>query len=232
MDILAVFAKQPAPGKVKTRLAASLGSETAADVYRAFLEDLFERFRTIAEERVVAYTPDGARGFFERFAGAGYGLVEQGDGDLGERMRRLFEKYLSRRQRPSQSGDARVVIIGSDSPTLPRERVQDAFALLAEHDVVLGPATDGGYYLIGCRRMIPELFEAIDWGTSKVLSQTIARLSETTRRLGLLDPWYDVDTIAEWQMLRGHVAAMRQAGIEPGIPHTETKWLSRRDATT
>jgi len=106
--------------------------------------------------------------------------------------------------------------------------VQQAFPLLDHADVVLGPATDGGYYLLGAARRVPPIFAGLPWGTSRVLSETTAKLAESSSRLALLPPWYDVDTLADWQMLVGHVAAMRRAGVEPGIPHTE-KFL--REAT-
>ena len=113
------------------------------------------------------------------------------------------------------------VAIGADSPTLPVEYVERAFTLLAENDVVLGPALDGGYYLIGLGASDFGVFTDIPWSTAHVLEATIARLRATSARLALLPPWYDVDTAADWALLRGHVLAMRRAGIDPRVPRLE-----------
>jgi glycosyltransferase A (GT-A) superfamily protein (DUF2064 family) len=86
--------------------------------------------------------------------------------------------------------------------------------------VVLGPATDGGYYLIGCARGVPPVFDGVGWGGPRVLAETVARLGATPARLALLPPWYDVDTLADWWALRGHLAALRRAGLDADVPHT------------
>ena len=88
--------------------------------------------------------------------------------------------------------------------------------------MVLGPAHDGGYYLIGCGRRLPPVFEEISWGSSRVLAETVERLNDPAWRLALLPPWYDVDTLENWWMMRGHLAALRRAGIDPGAPRTES----------
>src|SRR5262245_11705482 len=119
------------------------------------------------------------------------------------------------------SGAERVVLLGTDSPTLPVAWVEAAFARLDAADVVLGPATDGGYYLIGCARRVPQVFTGVAWGRPTVLAETVARLTDPRRRLALLPPWYDLDTITDWQMLQGHLRALRRAGIDPGVPHLE-----------
>ena len=120
-----------------------------------------------------------------------------------------------------RAGAAKVMLVGSDSPTLPIEHIEDGFVMLDSHDVVLGPATDGGYYLVGCAREAPAIFANIPWGSSQVLRDTVRAIAGTSCRLALLAPWYDVDTLDDWRMLQGHVAALRQAGLDPGIPHTE-----------
>jgi glycosyltransferase A (GT-A) superfamily protein (DUF2064 family) len=87
--------------------------------------------------------------------------------------------------------------------------------------VVMGPSTDGGYYLIGCARRVPPLFEGIAWSTSRVLADTMAALQDPQWRLSLLPPWYDVDTLDDWRMLQGHVAALRRAGLDPDVSNSE-----------
>jgi glycosyltransferase A (GT-A) superfamily protein (DUF2064 family) len=120
-------------------------------------------------------------------------------------------------------------MVGTDSPTLPIEYVEQAFAELASADVVLGPATDGGYYLVGCGPNCPPIFEGIAWSTGRVLADTVAALAEERWRLAVLPPWYDIDTAEDWLMLCGHLAALRRAGIDPGVPYTEALMLSERE---
>jgi uncharacterized protein len=99
--------------------------------------------------------------------------------------------------------------------------VVSAFTDLERMDVVLGPATDGGYYLIGCAGHAPPIFDGIQWSSNRVLHDTVTLLRLVKSRLALLPPWYDVDTGQDCQMLRGHIAAMRAAGVEPQVPHIE-----------
>jgi rSAM/selenodomain-associated transferase 1 len=163
---------------------------------------------------VVAYTPADAAPHFAALAGEQYTLVPQGEGDLGARLERFVGGCLAQ-------GAGAVVVVGADSPTLPVAFVEQAFAALEQADVVLGPACDGGYYLLGCRGRLPPVFDGVAWGTARVLEQTIERLSDPGCRLSLLPPWYDVDTPDDWSLLCGHLAALRRAGIDPGVPHTE-----------
>jgi uncharacterized protein len=211
--ILGIFAKQPTPGLVKTRLAAATSPEFAAQVADAMLRDTLDRLAAIDAERWLVFTPNNTAPMMREYAGGSYPLIPQGDGDLGQRLQRFFRERV-------RSGSEHIVVVGTDSPTMPVEFVLRAFEELTRAEVVLGPANDGGYYLIGCTRRVPTAFDGIDWSGSAVLSETIARLDAATR-LALLPPWYDVDTLEDWQMLKGHVAALRKAGINPGIPHTE-----------
>jgi rSAM/selenodomain-associated transferase 1 len=141
-------------------------------------------------------------------------VLPQVEGDLGQRMAAFFSAQF-------QAGAAKVVLVGTDSPTLPLSFIAQAFQQLDRAELVLGPATDGGYYLIGCKEPLPPIFKGIAWGTSAVLGETVGRLPDSRWQLALLPPWYDVDTVADWQMLRGHLAALRRAGVDPGLPHTE-----------
>jgi rSAM/selenodomain-associated transferase 1 len=209
-----VFAKQPEPGQVKTRLAAATSAEWAARVAGAFLRDLVGRLEAVAARRVLAYTPASAGPYFADFLPGCFDLVAQGTGDLGGRLGAFFADQLA-------NGAGTVVVLGTDSPTVPIAVVEQAFMELTWADVVLGPATDGGYYLVGCARSVPPIFDGIAWSTRHVLAETICRLSDSPARLALLPPWYDVDTLEDWWTLQGHVAALRRAGIDPGLPHTE-----------
>jgi hypothetical protein len=187
---LIVMAKAPVPGTVKTRLCPPYTFEEAAELYRCFLLDtldLVSRLRGVAV--VVAYHPPGAEGVFRSMASPGFKLLPQRGNDLSERLNGAFERLFS-------LGYEQVVAIGADSPTLPLDYIEGAFELLAkvENDLVLGPSADGGYYLIGMKAPHPSLFLGQVMGTEKVLSETLERAQQVGLRVGLLPPWYDVDT--------------------------------------
>jgi rSAM/selenodomain-associated transferase 1 len=131
----------------------------------------------------------------------------QSQGDLGERLASLF--YTSFRR-----GARRVVVLGSDSPTLPLQVVQDAFDALDRVDVVVGPASDGGYYLLGARIFVPDLFRGITWGTSEVLQQTRRVLQTTRTSHENLVPWYDVDRARDLERLREEIGYLQRSRPE------------------
>jgi rSAM/selenodomain-associated transferase 1 len=210
---LGLFAKWPIPGRVKTRLAPS-NAAWGARAAQAFLLDALQRFAAVEAQRVLAFAPAEHEADFAALVADRFLLTPQGDGDLGQRLAAFFAQQFD-------IGARAVVVIGTDSPTLPVEYVEHAFAELANTDVVLGPATDGGYYLIGCKPDHPPLFDNIAWSSGRVLADTIAALAESRWRLALLPPWYDVDTPEDWELLRGHMAALRRAGIDPAAPQTE-----------
>jgi rSAM/selenodomain-associated transferase 1 len=210
---LGVFAKRPTPGAVKTRLAAESSPGWAAAVAAAFLQDTLARLATVAARRVLAFSPPDSCPYFADLVRGEFDLAPQSDGDLGARMSAFFRTQLA-------GGAAAVVLVGTDSPSLPLALVEQAFDELRGADLVLGPAADGGYYLIGCARWLPAAFEGVAWGGPRVLLETVARLPEGVR-LAVLPPWYDVDTLADWLALRGHLAALRRAGLDPDLPHTE-----------
>lgn len=207
MDTLGIFAKQPVPGQVKTRLAAVLGYDLAAQAAEAFLLDLAVRFQGTGERRFLCYAPDNeeSRAWFRSVGAEEYFLWPQPELDLGGRMERFFREQLG-------SPADRVVIIGADSPTLPREFVERAFESLATADCVLGPATDGGYYLVGLRGKCWPIFSGIEWSGARVFEQTVAHVAGLGAKLALLLPWYDVDSPDDWQLLRGHVRGLRTTG--------------------
>ena len=210
--VLGLFAKWPTPATVKTRLADDPGWRVR--VAQAFLLDTLQRFAAVDAHRVLAFAPVEREADFAAVASGRYHLTPQGEGHLGQRLAFFVDQYLA-------VGARAVVVVGTDSPTLPIEYIERAFADLENADVVLGPATDGGYYLIGCGSDHPPLFENISWSSCRVLAETVASLTDPRWRLSLLPPWYDVDTPHDWTMLCGHLAALRRAGIDPHVPHTE-----------
>ena len=195
--ILAVMAKAPIPGGVKTRLCPLLGSEGAARLHECFVLDAVEKASSVPNaEVVVAYTP---RGTLPLFRGAapdlGRYFLQRGR-NLGERMSYCFERLCG----PGRA----VVVMGADSPTLPARCLELAFDVLAtgSADAVFGPASDGGYYLIGLLSAQPELFQGIAWGTSSVLDASLSRAKELGLRSRLLPEWYDVDRPADLACLK------------------------------
>lgn len=186
-QVLLVVAKEPVPGRTKTRLCPPLTPESAAEFYHCLLLDtlaLMQRLESV--DRAIAYTPASAHGYFVCLSPNGFRLVPQVGADLGERLAHALGEHFA-------LGYRRVVIMNSDGPTLPLACLEEAFDGLDEADVTLGPGHDGGYYLIGMKRPHPELFRGIAWSTEHVVDQTLA----ACRRLGLavrqLPEWYDVD---------------------------------------
>lgn len=179
--------EEPRPGEVKTRLCPQLTPVQAAACHEAFLEDLLRRVNGVAGRLVLCATPDHGAPRLERLASvAGAELVWQGVGDLGERMRKVLVSAALQ--------DAAGVVIGADSPDLPLSYLEAAFRCLEEPGLVLGPSADGGYYLVGCRGVVPSIFNlGPAWGGPRVFSLTL----EALRNLGLehhqLPRWEDVD---------------------------------------
>ena len=213
MRTFGIFCKHPLPGQVKTRLAEHIGPQSAASLSAAFLDDLTLEFRSVGERRILGFWPAESVDYFQQFTRFGFDLWPQPAGDLGVRQAAFFSEIV-------QSDGERAVLIGSDSPTIPIEYVQRAFDRLEEFDCVIGPAMDGGYYLIGLRRTVPELFENITWSNSSVLAQMVDRIATTGLSLALLPPWYDIDDLVDLQMLAGHIRAMTLSGQTLSSPLT------------
>lgn len=199
MEQLGVFAKYWEPGSVKTRLAASIGEQAAADLYRLFLKSVLDRGRQeFSGRRVLAYSPPDQSSAFQALAGADWQLQAQAHGDLGARMSHYFQTAFA-------SDYSKVVLLGSDSPNLPPGTIASAFRALDSATVVLGPSEDGGYYLIGMREFVPQVFCDIAWSTGRVYEQTTARLARDIRWQALTT-WYDVDEAIDLQRLRSELA--------------------------
>jgi uncharacterized protein len=187
-DAVLVFVREPVVGRVKTRLAAEIGEEAALRAYVWLAERAVgEAQRLGAGIQVrVHFTPAHAGGAVRRWLGEGPVYLPQSAGDLGTRMRSAFDAAFA-------AGARRVVIIGSDLPDMSSALLRRAFTLLERHAVVLGPATDGGYYLLGMCEPRPELFDEVPWSTDRVLDCTLHRLRGSGISLALLEPLRDVD---------------------------------------
>ncbi|GIV62393.1 MAG: hypothetical protein KatS3mg044_1259 [Rhodothermaceae bacterium] len=194
-DALIVFARVPEPGRVKTRLIPYLTAEEAADLYAAFLRDALDQYLALGVAvRLYLAPPEGA--MLPGWIPPAVDRFEQRGEDLGARMRRAFlETFVA--------GYERVVIIGTDHPTLPTAFIAQAFAALeTPRTVVLGPSEDGGYYLLGMNEFYPEAFHEMTYSHDRVFVDTLARLAETPAVPVILPPWYDVDTPEALRRLR------------------------------
>lgn len=200
-SVLAVFARAPKAGEVKTRLARTLGDEGAAELYRAMLRDVLAGAQSVAESLadmkvMVFHTPLDA---FERqsdslrlfWPGA---RQPQAEGDLSARLFNCFQVLRDK-------GFGRIVAIGSDAPDLPTEILARAFSVLNDHDLVFGPAQDGGFYLMGASCAVSShWFRDVQWSSSSALNDILTNLRSET--FALLPPWSDVDDEGDVRALR------------------------------
>lgn len=189
---LAVMAKAPAAGASKTRLVPPLKTNEAAELSACFLRDTCDKIISTSWNKpaagVAVYTPLGAESFFDDLLPHSFGRISQRGSLFGERLFHATEDLFS-------LGYDSLCLIDSDSPTLPPAFLQAAMSALAQPGdrVVLGPAEDGGYYLIGMKKIHRRLFENVDWSTSRVLEQSVARANEIELPVTLLPSWFDVD---------------------------------------
>ena len=198
---LVVFAKAPVPGQVKTRLCPPLTPDEAATIHGSFVIDTLERTRTavttfrLPVDRYLACAPSSTLVFFkimeERHA---VRLLDQEGADLGIRMHQVCTTLFGR-------GYGRVLIVGTDVPSLPLEYYRQALELLHGHDIAIGPALDGGYYLIGLKKPVREIFSDIPWSTDQVLALTKEKAAGLGLHIGELPRWRDVDTVDDLHML-------------------------------
>jgi rSAM/selenodomain-associated transferase 1 len=184
-----MLVKNPAKTTVKSRLAASLDGQTASSLYKCFVSDLLETHRQAEWPLIILFYPPDAREDMESWLGSGYTLIPQRGADLGERMKNAFEGAFAQ-------GFHGALLIGSDSPDLTNQVFDEAFTSLTNHDAVIGPSLDGGYYLIGFKgdTFLPRAFENIAWSTPEVFEQTMSIFKERGYRVHEL-PWRrDIDT--------------------------------------
>ncbi len=192
------FIKAPEKGRVKTRLATAVGEGRAVGLYRCFVEDILAMLGTLAVEVQCHYQPAHAEVVLREWLGPDCSYVPQQGEDLGRRMENAFRRIF-------EAGISRAVVIGSDSPDLAAGVIDAAFGRLQTHDVVIGPSSDGGYYLLGfnAERFVPEAFTGITWSTDHVFGQTLGVLNRYGRDVFVLPQWHDVDTRSDLEELIG-----------------------------
>ena len=204
---LVIFAKAPVPGQVKTRLSPALTEDEAATLHGSFVLDTLERTKAavgkfkLPVDRFLACAPSSSHVFFRIMeARHGVTLLDQEGEDLGGRMHHAFDCLFSR-------GYQRVCLVGTDVPSLPLTHYRDAVESLPRHDLVIGPARDGGYYLIGLTQPRADLFTGIPWSTDRVMALTQQKAAAAGLRTALLPAWSDLDTLDDLQALIDESAA-------------------------
>jgi rSAM/selenodomain-associated transferase 1 len=194
--LILFFLKYPEPGEVKTRLAITMGQDKAAELYGYFVMDLLAKIESTGLSFAICFYPEQKKELLMEWLGQGYAYIPQKGDDLGERMAAAFLDAFA-------GGYRRVILMGSDFPDLPRSFIEESLGALDTHDIVIGPATDGGYYLIGFRKetFIQEAFEGMDWSTEGVFRQTLSILKTHRRRVYILPVWNDIDTVEDLRQL-------------------------------
>ena len=188
-ETLIIFSRYPQPGKTKTRMIPALGADGAARLQRKMTEHTLNTAKQLLSNRNITIEIHFAGGDLElmrQWLGKDLQYVAQVGGDLGEKMRSAFDRAFS-------SGKQRVVTIGIDCPDIDSIILNNAFDSLQNHDLTLGSAADGGYYLIGLDRAVPQLFDNINWGTERVLEQTNNIANKLDLQVHYLPTLSDVD---------------------------------------
>jgi len=213
---LAILCKAPSAGESKTRLEPLLGPEECAQLSSCFIADLSNTIHALMSDGDVVgyavYTPKGSEPVLKDLLPPDFEVSLQCQGDFGARLERGIENLIA-------LGHVGAILINSDSPTLPRQILRAAVDAVRSGDtVVLGPAIDGGYTLIGLSRPHPHLFTRIPWSTEVVLESTLERAREIDLPAVVLDAWYDVDDAASYAMLESELAGERPAFASAALP--------------
>lgn len=208
-DVLIIFVKYPQAGLVKTRLAKEIGKNKACLLYRLFVETILKRTPDKRFSRIIFYWPVHKKKEMRNWLGNDFKMYPQKGKDLGERLSQAFKFVF-------QKGAKRVVAIGTDSPTLDKRIILDAFCELETRPCVIGPSLDGGYYLIGLSIFKPELFKGISWGEDVVFGQTVEQLRRLKLSYSLLEPTVDVDSYRDILLLRKKLKIAHQKN-PPGL---------------
>ena len=211
-NALAMMAKAPVPGQVKTRLLPAFTAEEAASFSRTLLVDQLNHLQELdSTDFYLAFAPGEAQSLMEQITPSRFQLFPQRDGNLGARMAAVFERLFQR-------GHKNIVLIGGDLPPVPLGFLAEAYRFLESSNqcVVLGPSRDGGYYLVGSNRPTPEIFQRMTWSHSEVLAQTLERLNSLQIDFHLLPSWFDIDTPDDLR----HLQSVLDASLKKAMPNT------------
>ena len=193
-----IFQKNAQKGKVKTRLAAGVGEDQALEIYKNLVIITHNQLSKVNCEKLLYFTEFIDNSDFNE--NDSYHFLIQSEGDLGKRMASAFQEQF-------KHGFDKLLIIGTDCPELSSEILEEAFARLDEDEVVIGPANDGGYYLLGMKTYIPGLFQKIPWSSDQVLSLSKKVLDFHSISYSLLPTLIDVDTLEDWDLVKNKVLA-------------------------
>ena len=217
---LAVMGRAPVPGRVKTRLCPPLDPEQAAGFYECVMRDVLDELASSTRWDTWVSYAERSRDYFQQLPDCGVALLPQRGASLGERMHAVFVDLC-------HVGYRQVILVGSDIPTLKAASVRKACDFLQQgrSDIVLGPADDGGYYLIGLGRPEQRLFSGITWSTASVLEQTLARARQLELGVHMVPGTYDIDLASDVERLRGDLK--RSRALRESRPRTRA-WMRRR----
>ena len=217
--VLVIMAKAPRPGRVKTRLAASLPVQAVTGIYRCLLDDTLALARSLSGIEVAIMCPESDVNELAGLAGNGVSVVAQKGEGLDAGLTSVFAHFAEDHQR-------RTIAFNSDSPHLPGSVLEGAFETLAAHDMVVGPTNDGGYYLVGAKASHPELFAPDGMGTSSALERLLSRARALELSVGFAAPFYDIDVADDLTRL---AAELRRAPVR--APRT-AQWLKEWELVT
>lgn len=194
-NVLIIFMKYPEPGLVKTRLAKDIGKQKASLLYRLFVEAVLKGTQDRRFARIIFYWPPEKKIQIRNWIGSDLEIYPQKGVDLGERLSHAFKFAFEKRAK-------RVIAIGTDCPTLESRVIVEAFRRLKDSSCVLGPALDGGYYLVGLSSFYPELFKGIPWGQNTVLEKTKDKIKNSGLKFSILKPYPDIDSLADLNLVK------------------------------
>ena len=209
---LVIMAKAPRPGAVKTRLASSLSPAAVTDFYCCLLDDTMALARSLGDVGIAIMCPASDVNELARLTGKEVSVVAQKGEGLAAGLTSVFAHFADGHQR-------RTIAFNSDSPHLPRSVLEDAFTTLAEHDIVVGPTHDGGYYLVGAKASHPALFASDGMGTSSALERLLSSARALELSVGFSDPFYDIDVADDLTRL---AAELR---LDPKMAPRTARWL-------
>lgn len=216
--VLVVMAKAPRPGKVKTRLTASLSPVSAASFYTCLLRDTLALGRSLANTELAIMCPEADAVLLAELAGPDVQVAtQQGDG-LAAGLTSVFRHFTSENAR-------RIIAFNSDSPHLPRRILEQAFEILASKDLVVGPTDDGGYYLVGSKQACPSLFAWEGMGTSSAFERLLANANALKLAIGMAETFYDVDLYADLTRLARELSQHPERA--PETAHWLQEWQSQ-----
>jgi len=206
---IVLFIKTPIKGRVKTRLADDIGSVHALNIYKCFIDDIINAAAQTGFELKIFFDPPDSKSLIKKWLKQEFDYQVQTGSDLGEKMSAAFQTVFSAKFN-------RAVLIGSDIPDLPESHIRDAINRLKTHDAVIGPATDGGYYLIGFRSdtFLPDIFKDISWSTDTVYAKTLRNLEKCGLTVHILPQWRDVDTYADLVALADSLSNFKSVAKE------------------